>query len=144
PQAATRAARRLLLIEGAQALIGDLGEGQAAAGARGAEGAGIPFLNIGDDGLLLPSAEAVNVSPRASLYAAAIAEWYSEAGDVRWFIVRLDGERWSRAAEAFSTAVERSGGQVVGERVVAEADPVYSDDVQAALDAGADAIVAMV
>lgn len=141
--AAKRAAMRLVHLDGARVLIGGLGDGQAAALADVAAETGVANLNIGDDDPALRCTATFHVAPSADLYAAAIAARAGDAGVTRWHVVRLDDDRWSRVAETFGAIVAQTGAEVVGESVVAEADPVYADELNAAREEGADAVLVL-
>src|SRR5690606_19477419 len=128
-EAAARAAKRLVHLGGARALVGGLGDGQAAAIADVATQAGVSFLNVSDDDPALRCTAAFHVAPSAGMYAAAIATRAGDSGVARWHVVRLEDERWARVADAFRAAVSVAGAEVVGESVVAEAAPVYTDEL---------------
>ncbi|HEX7040953.1 MAG TPA: quinoprotein dehydrogenase-associated putative ABC transporter substrate-binding protein [Trueperaceae bacterium] len=144
PEAAERAARRLVALDGAEAIVGGLGEGQAASLAAVAGELGIAFLNVADDDPALRCADAFNVAPGGAMYAAAVADWFGGDGVARWHVVRLEGPPWEGAAQAFRAAVASAGGEVVGETVVAEAQPLYLDALEAAERAGAEAVFLLV
>jgi len=144
PEAAVRAARRLVAVDGVEAIVGGLGEGQAEALAVVAEELGVPFLNVAEDDPALRCGFAFHVAPSGLDYAAAAAAWFSQQGVVRWHVVRLDGPPWEDIAEAFRSAVAGAGGEVVGESVVREVQPLYRDELASASEAGADAIFLLV
>lgn len=144
PEAAARAARRLVAVDGAEAVVGGLGEGQAKALATVAEELGVPFVNMAEDDPSLRCGYAVNVAPSGWDYAAAVARWFASDGAARWHVVRLEGAEWEAVADRFRAAVEATGGEVVGESVVVEAQPLYQSELASAAEGGADAVFLLV
>jgi len=146
PEAARRAAERLILVEGVQILIGGLGAGQAATLADVAERHDVLFVNIGSSDLALRSTcnpRVFHVEASAAMYLDAMVARSAAAGDRRWFFVHLDDEEgWARA-ERMRSAVDRHGlgGSLVGTAAVPENHPLYRDQLVAAREAGADALV---
>lgn len=146
PEAARRAAERLVLVEGVQVLIGGLGAGQAAVLADVAQRHDVLFVNVGSSDLLVRSTcdpRTFHVEASAGMYLDAMVARSAAAGDRSWFLVHLDDEEgWARA-ERMRSAVDRHGrgGSLVGTSAVPENHPLYRDQLIAAREAGADALV---
>lgn len=119
--AAERAARRLVAVDGAAALIGGFDAGEARALARVAEETGTLFLNIGapDDALRGPACgtPTFHVEASAAMYLDAIAGWFVRAGHRRWHIVRAEDE--ALAARLRGALDDRHwAAEIVGESVL--------------------------
>jgi ABC-type branched-subunit amino acid transport system substrate-binding protein len=144
--AARRAAERLIRVEGVQALVGGLGEGQAEVLSAVAERHGVLFLNIGSSDLTLRSACArftFHVEASAAMYLDGLVMWNAKQGLRRWFVVYEAGPegslRFERAVAAVAT--HGGGGTVVGSAVVVPEQPVYQREIRQAETAGADVIL---
>lgn len=148
-EAAVRAAERLVSLEEVGVLIGGLGVGQAEALAGFAKERGVLFFNIGStaDGLrdaCDPGLVFHFEASQAMLLDAAVA-WHAGLGRRRWFLIEDLAE--SGGVEArLRLALERHGmdGSLVGSAHVREGQPVYHNEVQDALDAGADMVLVSV
>jgi ABC-type branched-subunit amino acid transport system substrate-binding protein len=103
---AVAAATQLVANDGVYAIIGGYDNIQAAAIAEWAEGANIPFINVGGatDSLRNEACYATtfHLEPSAAMYIDAIAGWYVRAGFRRWYVV-TDGSAESIAQQAHLT-----------------------------------------
>ena len=132
PEAAERAARRLVTVDRVQVLVGGFSEAETLALSSVAEESGVLFLNIGatSDSLRHRCGRlSYHVEASAAMYLDALAGWFVRAGHRRWVIVHsTDPEgsaRLARAKHAFGT-------RHWGARVVAET-PITGRDFGAAL-----------
>ncbi|MEX2536537.1 MAG: ABC transporter substrate-binding protein, partial [Trueperaceae bacterium] len=114
PAAARRAAERMVAANGADALVGGYGLGQAEALSQAAELLSVPFLNIGSSSGILREKSGgsytFHVEASDRMYLDALAAGLTDAGYDRWFIAYPDtaaGRDLHRAAQA---ALERLPG----------------------------------
>lgn len=87
---AARAAERLIAVEGVAALIGGVGEAQAAVLANIAYEHGVPFLNIGSSSMALRAAcqpTTFHIEASSATYLEATLKWFASQGISRWYIV---------------------------------------------------------
>lgn len=100
PEDAVAAARRLVEEEGAYAIVGGYTDAEATALGAWAEGANVPFINVGAASDALRNdicfATTFHVEPSAAMYLDAMAGWYVRAGFRNWFILE-DGSAASTA-----------------------------------------------
>lgn len=110
PDAAVRAARRLV-AEGAKALVGGVGAGQAEALSAVAAEAGVLFFDVGAVPLQAacsPVTFHLGGSPEA--YLTALYDWFGDEGE-RWFLVHEESEEGTALAGlAEALAASRPGG----------------------------------
>lgn len=146
PEAARRAARRLIAAQGVSALVGGVGAGQAQELSAVAEEASLPFLNVGDadDGLRAACRPATfHVAASEGMLLDALAAALQQAGHTSWFVVRADvptGERRDeRLAESLARRIPE--GRELGRALVATDQPLYLDVIEAIAGSGADAVV---
>lgn len=138
---AARAAARTLVEEGATALVGGYGEGQAAALQEVAEELGVPFLNIGSGSDRLRNEACApftfHVAPSDAMYLDALLGWYVRSGFRRWFFVaaddpegraRLDRVRWGLRQRHF-------GAREVGRRQVPTEPEAFAEALDATIAA---------
>lgn len=146
-EAAQRAARRMALADSATALVGGVGEGQAATLAEAAGELGIPFLNIADPtpGLRTGSCRTTtfNVSPSMDNYLSAMTKRLSIDGEHSLAVVypatplgRLLRER----LRLILTAMPSSGWSTIDVEV-AMGQPYYGAAIDTIRQSGAAAIV---
>lgn len=93
PEAAARAARRLIATEDVSVLIGGYSAEEAEALAAVAEEAGVLFLNAGASADSLRQAcraMTFHVEPSAAMYLDALLGWFVRAGFRRWHFVADD------------------------------------------------------
>lgn len=148
-EAARRAAERLLLADGVDALVGGLGDGQAEVLAEVAARHGVPFLNIGSS---LPSLRdacspmVFHVEASAAMYLDALVGWHSRGEPRRWFVVHVDDEEGRALQEQAQAAVERrgEGGEVVGTATVVTEQASYVGVLDEVRRSGANAILLLV
>jgi len=127
PEAATRAAQRLVHTWGVSALLGGIGEGQAHAIAEVARDAGIPFINTGSPSMPRTCEAGVFHVEASSLdYLSAIFDRYGGA-EVRWFIVAEDTEEGQHLLEQAQQALAEYSGnsELAGSATVARELPSY-------------------
>lgn len=146
PEAAVRAAERLVATEGVSAIVGGVGRGQAAALARVASERRVPFVNLTDPSQELRaecSPYVFHLAPSAAIYLDAMADWYGAADFERWFVVHEDTPEGAALAERAAAAVAGRvpGAAVVGTAAVSHEQPAYVAEIEAAREAGADLIV---
>jgi len=148
PEAARRAAERLVLLEKVHAIVGGIGYGQAEVLAEVAEKYHIPFLNIGSPDLLLRERAGrytFHVEASGGMYLDALVDWHNSLGHRRWFIVYEDtGEGRALLERALRAIASRAPeATVVGTAAVAVEQPVYVNELNAAEKSGADVILVL-
>ena len=141
PEAAERAARRLVAVNGVEVLVGGFTEAEAEALAGVAKESGALFLNIGASSDALRKAcdpNTFHIEPSAAMYLDAILGWHVRAGFRRWHFVHDDGpEGRARLARATAALKERHwGAEVTGAAVAAPGD---TGAIASAIDAIAEA-----
>lgn len=147
PEAARRTAERLVVADGAQALLGGYGR-QAQSLAASAKALQVPFLNIGSSSKLLREefcdGYTFHLEASDDIYLEALAQGISSAGYRRWFVVFPDNSAGRTLATSAREAVERLGGpsQVVGEAAV-DGDSQFMEVVRAAEKEEADVLLAL-
>lgn len=133
-EAATRAAERLVSVNGVDVLIGGFTEDDARAIASVAQDTGRLFMNIAADSIALRDGcnrHCLHLGASAAMYLDALAGWYMRAGFRRWIIVRgqgieqdirttrakgaLEGRHWGAEILAVLTAVREDFGDVARE-----------------------------
>ncbi|MCC6311524.1 MAG: quinoprotein dehydrogenase-associated putative ABC transporter substrate-binding protein [Trueperaceae bacterium] len=146
--AAERAADRLLAVDGVAALVGGLGAGQAEVLAGAAEGAGVPFLNIGSPAGPLRTAclkTTFSVEASASMYLAAAADWFTGHGYARWFVVYEEtGEGTELRDAALGALATAPGAALVGSAGVVTGRPDYGPVLEEVRRSGADLVLVLV
>ena len=148
PDVATRAGRRLVATERVHALVGGVGEGQAAALSAVAEEAQVPFFNIGSPSLGLRAQCArytFHVEASAAMYLDAMVSWSEAQGHRRWFVVHPNDQAGEELRTRAVVAVSRhgGGGEIVGAASAIQRQPFYGPHFEAALSSGADAIIVL-
>lgn len=147
-EAAERAARRLIAVSGADALVGGLGDGEAERLAAIAQESRVPFLNIGDSSPTLRAEcrpHVFHVEPSAEMYLGALLEAFTAAGAAEFFVVHEESEEGrSRLAIAEALLASTDGAALVGRAAVAPEQPTYVAEVETAEELGADAILLLV
>ena len=145
PEAATRAAERLVHTWGVSALLGGTGEGQAQAIARVAREAGIPFINTGSVTLPRTCEPGIFHVEASSLdYLSAIFERY-HGSDESWFIVGENTEDGTRRFELAQEALEQYGGgaQLAGSTVIEREKPSYWPVLSEIAESGATRVLSL-
>ncbi|MBX3142105.1 MAG: quinoprotein dehydrogenase-associated putative ABC transporter substrate-binding protein, partial [Trueperaceae bacterium] len=147
-EAAERATERLLAVNGVAALVGGLGDGQADMLAGIAEGAGVPFLNIGSPASALRSAclrSTFNVEAGAGMYLGAAASWFTGHGYARWYVVYEETGEGTELRDAALAALGAVPGAVLaGATGVITGQPDYGPVFEAVRRSGADLILVLV
>ena len=168
PAAAVRAAERLLVVNGVDALGGGVGDGQAGAIAEIAARHGVPFLNVGSSEALPRQrclATSFHLEPAPERYLAAMIDLYGSSGTVEkvpggssgradadmagsdaaqtlsWFVVHVDDDEGAAMAALALRTVEAAGDLTVGTAAVDPQAPTYQGlfpDIEAA---GTDAVM---
>ncbi len=142
--AAAVAARRLVLVDHVSALIGGMGDGQAAALARVASQLGVPFLNVADSSAELRgqcSAFVFHVAPSNSMYLDALARWSVATHRSRWYVVALGSDEAATVAAAQRALSKAGGGTVVGHLGVAPDATIFYDAIGAIEKSSPDLVV---
>lgn len=132
PEAALRAAQRLVATEKVFALIGGLGEGQAKVLSEFAEKESVLFFNIGEPSEALRRScyrHTFHIEASASMYLDSVIEWFSSKGYGRWFFLYPDSEEGRGLYERALELVRRHQGHEVGHSGIAPGNRIYSDIV---------------
>lgn len=149
PEAAVRAAERLIELEDVDALLGGVGEGQLEALIPLAEQAGIPLFNIGTQADRFRGADCArhvfHVEASDAMYLDAIVQSFAAQGYRRWFLVHFDTPHGQDMQTRAVRAIERygEGGEAVGAASTFPGQPVYYDEIDRAVRADADVILVM-
>jgi branched-chain amino acid transport system substrate-binding protein len=147
-ETAIRAGERMVEAEGIHALIGGVGEGQAAALAEIAARAGIPFFNVGETSDAFRrdafSPYTFHVEASDAMYLDAIGQLASQQEQKRWLVVSDDSEQGMALAARVDLAAEKSGCSIVGKIEVRTGGPVYYDAIDEMAAADADVIIILV
>ncbi len=149
-QAAERAGQRLVETGNICALVGGVGAGQAEVLSAIAEKAQVPFFNIGSSRHALRQAGCgrytFHVEASAAMYLDALVTLAASQGRRRWFVFHEDSDDGralhARALMAFNK--HGSGGEAVGAAAVRSDQPIYVNEVSAALGADPDAVLLLV
>jgi branched-chain amino acid transport system substrate-binding protein len=144
--AAVRAGQRLIQAEGVDALIGGIGEGQAAALGQVAEDARVPFFNIGSTDDRLRNLEcgrfSFHIEASDAMYLDAMAEMSVRQSLPRWFVVHENTERGNALmALAHRVTEAHEAAAIVGTATVFPEQPYYGQEIEAAQTSDADVIV---
>lgn len=142
--AAVRAARRLVNVEGVTALIGGLGEGQAQALSEVAEELEVPFFNIGSPSLSLRemcNRFTFHVEASAGMYIDALVDWFAASEHRRWFFVYEDSEEGEALYGRAVAALSDGSLEEVGEARVARRQFVYNDIFEQIAEVEPDAVL---
>jgi ABC-type branched-subunit amino acid transport system substrate-binding protein len=140
--AARQSAERLVVEEGALALIGGFGKEQALAVAAVAEEREVPFLNIAasHDGLRNEACSrfTFHVSPSAAMYLDALAGWFVRSGFRDWFFVVADHAEGESRYERVRWALRERhfGAREVGKAKVEPGASTYDSVLEAINAAG--------
>ncbi|SDE03892.1 ABC transporter substrate-binding protein [Ruegeria marina] len=123
-EAAERAARRMVALDGAQVLVGGFSEAEARALGKVAEDTGILFLNIAATSDALRAecgSQTFHIEASAAMYLDALAGWYVRAGHRRWVILHgTDPEGAARLARARASLSNRHWGAKIAATVPVE------------------------
>ena len=134
PEAAARAARRLVAVDGVQVLVGGFSEAEALALSAVAAETGTLFLNIAAPSDALRercNAMTFHVEASAAMYLDALVGWFVRAGHRRWVILHgSDPEGLARLERAKVALKKRHWGA----KIAAEL-PVNGRDFSDALAA---------
>ncbi len=147
PEAARRAADRMIEIEDICAIIGGVGEGQAEVLSEVAGRAGVPFFNVGSsvDALRQGACNrfTFHVEASAAMYLDALAELGASADHRRWFLVYEDTDDGKALQRRAMRAIERhgAGGATVGGAAVEREQPVYVNEVNLLDHVGSDVVL---
>lgn len=119
PEAAARAARRLIATEDVSVLIGGYSAEEAEALAAVAEEVGVLFLNTGASADSLRQAcraMTFHVEPSAAMYLDALLGWFVRAGFRRWHFVADDSLEGAARLDRARAALESRhwGAEVTG------------------------------
>ena len=151
-EAALRAARRLLATHDLSALVGGVGDGQAAGLATVAAEHDIAFLNVGSSDVLLrercePTTFHVEPSPETYLNALLLLTHEEASADdgegVSWFVVHLEDERGAALSGLAQRLIAANGDLVAGSADVALNTPTYGAVVDEISASAAEAILVL-
>lgn len=147
PDVAERAARRLVVADGASALIGGVGDGQAARLATTATDLMVPFINVGDPAPELRQgvcrSTTFSIAPGVDDYLAALSDSLNRADPHAVAIVHLDTPGGQALRERLLLAMARSSASAlpVHEVAVEPGQPYYGAAFEAVRASGSDAVV---
>lgn len=123
-EAAARAARRMVALDGVQVLIGGFSASEARALSLVAEETGALFFNIAATSDALRGtcgAQTFHIEASAAMYLDALAGWYVRAGHRRWVILHgQDSEGMARLARARDSLSNRHWGAKIAATVPVE------------------------
>lgn len=145
PEAASRAAQRLVALDKVSVLVGGFTREEAEALSGVASQTGALFFNIGATSDALRhacSANTFHIEASASMYIDAIFGWFVRAGHRRWYLVHDDGlEGQDQYQRSLLSLKERHwAAEVAGRGVLRQDDsrdfaPVLADIAQVKPDA---------
>ncbi len=147
PTAAERAVRRMVETGNLCALIGGIGDGQAATIAKICESASLPFFNVGESADATRGAGCgrytFHIEASAAMFLDAMASMGAAQNRRRWFILHenSDNGRALQARAIKAIAKHGAGGQVVGTAAVEREAPVYYNEFNQVQRANADIIM---
>lgn len=149
PEAATRAAERLVITDGVDVLVGGVGEGQAEALAAVAAEHGVLFLDVGSTGTGLRTDVSWNkfhVAPSPEEYVSALVRAAREQvgqAPLDWFIVQLDERRWTDLGNVVTKRLLELGERVVDGIAVNRYDPTFEGAYRRLEESGANIVLVM-
>lgn len=142
-EAAERAPRRLAAAQGADVLVGGLGEGKAETLSAVAEELGLPFLDVGSAPVGTCRPGTFSVGADDAMYLAAMARAMAADGVASWYVVHTDTPLGEARHEELATALAREAppGREVGSLVAPPDQPLYRQAFEAIEKTGAQAAV---
>jgi len=149
PEAAARAAERLVLTQHVDVLVGGVGEGQAEAIAAVAEEHGVLFIDVSSSGPALRSEVAWNrfhVAPSVDDYVYALVRSVRERvgpAALDWFVVNVDEPGWTELASAAVGRLHELGERVVDGIAVDRFDPTFEGAYRRLAESGANAVLVL-
>jgi mxaJ protein len=149
PEAAARAAERLVSINGVDVLVGGVGEGQADAIAAVADEHEVLFIDVGSNGAGLRTEVAWNrfyIAPSPEDYVHAIVRATRErVGQVPldWFIVQLDEPGWTVLGNTVAQRLHELGERVVDGIAVERYDPTFDSAYRRLDESGANIVMVL-
>ncbi len=150
PEAARRAAERLVLADGVDVLVGGVGKGQSDALAEVATQHGVLFLDVGSSDPAAARGEArwnvFHVAPSPEAYVTAMTRAVRErAGDqpLDWFVVHLDEPAGEELGRAAVNTLFDLGERVVDGMAVASGDPTFEGAFRRLAESGANAVMVL-
>lgn len=145
PEAAERAARRLVTAQGADVLVGGEGQGQAEALSAVADELGVPFLDVGGgtSPALACRAGTFRVGADDAAYLDALARVMAQDGVESWFVVYTDSPLGEARHGELAADLESAapGGREAGSLAVPADQPLYKRAFDAIASSGAGAAV---
>jgi branched-chain amino acid transport system substrate-binding protein len=149
-ESAIRATERLIEAQGAIAIVGGVGAGQAEAISDICEQARIPFFNVGSSNDALRGGSCrrytFHMEASAAMFLDAMAMWGASQGYRRWFVLHEnnpEGEAMMRRAAA-AIAQHGAGGEVAAAAGVDIEQPVYINEANAIGRSNADVLLLLV
>lgn len=147
PEAAQRAAARMVSRDGVFALIGGFGTEDTLAVGELAEQRKVPFFNIAASSDSLRGSRCnrymFHVEASAAMYLDAMAAWYIRSGFRRYFFVRDDSDEQQARYEHMLRSLDQRhfGGREVGSATVQAHRPLYVDALKQIAQAKPDVVV---
>lgn len=149
PDAAVRAAERMVATEDVVGLVGGVGPGQAAALGTTAQQRGVLFFNVGspDDALRGSACQRTTFHVEASdtMYLDAAFAYYASQGHRRWFFVTPDTDAGHTLHARAVAAINRrnDGSKEVGSALVPPGPQAYGKVIDALGKAEPDAVMSL-
>lgn len=141
-EAAERAARRLVLTDGVDFLIGGVTDDQAAVLADVATEFEVTFLNIGSTDRLLEACSTYHVMPDTSTYTRALLDYHADRGHSRLFVILEQGEDADRRLQVVRNALESTTAtELAGFVQVPAHQPAYHELLRKIRESGADLVL---
>lgn len=149
-ESAIRTTERLIEAQGAIAIIGGVGAGQAEVISDICEQSKIPFFNVGSSNDALRSGSCrrytFHMEASAAMFLDAMATWGASQGYRRWFLLHEnnpEGEALMRRAVA-AIGQHGGGGEVAAAAGVDIEQPVYINEANAIGRSNADVLMLLV
>ncbi|MCW5715121.1 MAG: ABC transporter substrate-binding protein [Bauldia sp.] len=149
-ESAIRTTERLIEAQGAVAIIGGVGAGQAEVISDICEAARVPFFNVGssNDALRGDSCRryTFHIEPSAAMFLDAIATWGASQGYRNWFVLYENNPEGERMMLRAAAAIEQhgAGGTVAAAAGVDIEQPVYINEANAIGRSNADVLLLLV
>ncbi|MDI3281312.1 MAG: ABC transporter substrate-binding protein, partial [Bacillota bacterium] len=146
PEAALRAAERLVAVEGVSALIGGFGTEQAQLLSNLANEKKVLFLNVAAPAdALRKTCEpyTFHVEASAAMYLDALANWFSSQGKRRWFFVYPNSDEGESLYRRAIRAISAAGGEEIGKVELPADQRIYTGPIEAIQRARPDVVLSL-
>lgn len=145
PQAAQRAAERLVEVERVSALVGGLGSDQASVLKDVAEKAHVPFFNIGEakEEFRSCSPYVFHVEASQEMYLRGLVRDLVARGTRRWFLLYPASPHGQKMADLAQRIIASNGGAVVGQWGVPQGVRIYQPVLETAGHQGTEALLSL-